>query len=82
MPKLELNLRQKTPVARFQMQIPVDELEELELTAARLRRRKQNRESTLTKDPSAAKIVRVSLRQLLGSLTTEQLEELLETTDL
>lgn len=72
----------RNPPQRFQMQIPHDELEQLELTAARMRRRRDNRLSNLTKDPSAAKIVRVALRQLLGAMTTEQLEDLIETTEL
>jgi hypothetical protein len=62
--------------------MPVEELDNLELTAERLRVRKKQGLSKLTKDPSAAKIVRVALRQLLGSMTTEQLEELIEITDL
>lgn len=68
---------------RFALQIPDAELEDLETTARRLRERKAAGKSRITsKDPSASKIVRVALRQLLGSLTTEQLEDLIETTDL
>jgi hypothetical protein len=68
---------------RFTLQLPLAELEDLEMTAKRLRDRKARGLSVIKKkDPSASKIVRVALRQLLGSTTTEQLEELIETTDL
>lgn len=77
-----LHTRPKTKSSPFRMQMPDDEREQLELTVARLQRRRLQGLSNVTKEPSAAKVVRVALRQLLGSTTTEQLEDLLETTEL
>lgn len=83
MPQREIKRKPvKNLPVRFQMQIPADELEGLKLAVARMRKRRVRGESTLTKDPSDAKVVRIALRQLFGTTTTEQLEDLLETTDL
>jgi len=64
---------------RFQMQMP---LADLEMVVARLRLRRERGQSKLTKEPSAAKVVRLALRQLFAQTTNEELEELLETTEL
>lgn len=72
----------KKPTSRFSMQMPDEEIEGLELTVARLQRLRTQGSLVLTKQPSAAKVVRLALRQLFGQLTTEQLAEMLEVMEL
>lgn len=64
------------------MQMPDEEHKDLELVVARLLQQRERGTITLSKQPSAAKVVRLALRQLFGTTTTEQLAELLETTEL
>lgn len=78
------NRPRKRPTTRFAMQMPDDELADLEMVVARLDQRRAIAATSGTpmKAASSAKIVRLALRQLFGSLTTEQLQELLEITAL
>lgn len=82
MPPQRAILTKNPPASRrFGMQFPEEEIRDLEMTTLRLQQRRERGDSKLTKQPTQSKLVRLALRQLFAN-TTEQLEELLETTEL
>ena len=76
------NNRPKKATSPFKMSMPDDERANLENTVVRLQTLRARGMVSLSAQPSAAKIIRLALRQLFATNTSEQLAELLETTEL
>jgi hypothetical protein len=71
------------PASRFAIHLPDDERRDLDqVVVERMKVRRLRGLSKLTKQPSGAKLVRLALQKMFASMTTEQLAELLETTEL